>query len=224
MHQNSSKAYRRLRSYHHIIETKFKERTVKREKKENENNLIEKDIITNHYSCLEVGSLVQVQFNPGLKCSSGSQRIRRRNSSKAYRRLQSYHRIIETKVYGKVVKREEKEEIKLQEVKSQENVNSYQNTRIILNLVPKIKSKSEEEEKENENNLIEKYIITNHYSCLEVSSLVQDQFNPGLKCSSGSQRIKRQNSSKAYRRLRSYHYIIETKVNEQELRRKRMWK
>jgi hypothetical protein len=107
--------------------------------------------------------------------------------------------------------------IKLQEVKNQENANSHQITKVLLNLVPTDQSKPEEEEKENGNNLIKEYIITNHYSCLDVGSLVQDQFNPGLKCPSGSRRFICSNSSKAYRRLRSYHCRSETKVNERSI-------
>jgi hypothetical protein len=106
-------------------------------------------------------------------------------------------------------------------VKNQKSISSCQNQIISTtqNLVPKNGTKSERrEEKENKVNLIEEFIITYHYRCyLYVDSLVQDQFNLRAKTPAGSQIIKHHDSSKAYRRLSSYRYRIETKV-EEELR------
>jgi hypothetical protein len=76
-----------------------------------------------------------------------------------------------------------------------EDFHHIQGTSNILNLkeIPKIK----EGESENRNNLIERNIVTLHYSCLEEHSLVQIQnLDLGLKNPSGLQRIFR-DSSKA---------------------------
>jgi hypothetical protein len=55
----------------------------------NENNLIKRSILGDHYSCLENGSLVQDQFKQRPKNLSGSQRITQ-VSSNAYEGLQSH--------------------------------------------------------------------------------------------------------------------------------------
>jgi hypothetical protein len=115
------------------------------EEKENRNNLIEKNIIESHYSCLEKSSLVHIQnLNTGPKSSSGFQRVFK-NSSKAYRGLSGYETRIE--VLGRIelneevlkVVEERKQSTKLQYAESYVN---GENSLELIQLKPRVNNPS----------------------------------------------------------------------------------